>query len=80
MKQHRHHRDLADLGLALEPILLVARATVLEAYPLLDERPAWVDSWEDPANNPEHLADNILRELDRLRSALRLYRQITRTR
>lgn len=71
---------LTDLGLALEPILLVARAHVLDVYPLLDERPPWIETYDDPANDPECRADEILTALTRLRTALRRYRELTRSR
>lgn len=73
-------RDRARLVLvALDPALLAARASLLDAHPLLAEEPllAHPDARDD---DPEAVADEILFALDHLRDALRRYRRLTRRR
>lgn len=73
-------RDRARLVLVtLEPALVAARESVLDAHPLLGDTPlhAHPDARDD---DPEAVADEILFALDHLRDALRRYRRLMRSR
>lgn len=73
-------RDRARLVLvALDPALVAARISLLDAHPLLGDEPLLAHP-EARDNDPEAVADEILFALDHLRDALRRYRRLTRAR